>query len=463
MSKYRILALILISFGLLAGYFCWSSEVDEDSRFYRPFKLGLDIKGGSHLIYEADTSVVDSEEISDAMISLREVLERRINVFGVAEPLVQTERVGVGAEASHRLVIELPGVTDIDEALKMINQTPLLEFKIEDPDKRDEFLDFFEELNVKMEAGEWQEAEALADSRGFTEEEMYLATDLTGRYLRRADLSFANQALSGPSVTLEFDSEGAEIFANLTQDHIDETIGIFLDGELISAPVVRDEIRDGKAEITGQFTVEEARELVRNLNLGALPVPIELISIQTIGATLGETVLEQGIKAALIGFILVIIFMIFYYRLPGLVASISLLIYVALVLSFFKLIPVTLTAASIAGFILSIGIAIDGNVLIFSRIKEEMKAGKKISEAVADGFSRAWLSIRDSNLSSIISAIILFWFGTSLIKGFALTFGLGIIISMFSAVVVSRTILLAISPKHKKPVSVFLFGSGFSR
>ncbi len=463
MTKYRLLALILIFFGLLAGYFCWSSEVNEDSRFYRPFKLGLDLKGGSHLIYEADISNIDSNEISDAVASLREVLERRINVFGVAEPLVQTERIGVGADASHRLVIELPGVTDIDEALKMISQTPLLEFKIEDPAKRDEFLNFFEELNVKIEAGQWEEAEALADERGFTEAEMYLATNLTGRYLKRADLSFSNQALSGPSVTLEFDSQGAQIFADLTKQHIGETIGIFLDGEIISAPVVRDEIRDGKAEITGQFTVDEARELVRNLNLGALPVPIELVSIQTIGATLGEAVLEQGIKAAIIGFILVIIFMILYYRLPGIVASISLLIYGAIVLSFFKLIPVTLTAASIAGFILSIGIAIDGNVLVFSRIKEEMKNSKKIREAVTDGFARTWPSIRDSNLSSIISAVILFWFGTSLIKGFALTFGLGIVVSLFSAVVVSRTILLAISPKHKTPISTFLFGSGFNR
>jgi len=221
--------------------------------------------------------------------------------------------------------------------------------------------------------------------------------------------------------------------------------------------VVREEIRDGRAEISGQFTLEEAKILARDLNLGALPVPIKLASTQVIGATLGQEAARRGMEAGMLGLFMVALFIVAWYRLPGLVAVVSLAMYVALMLAIFKLLPVTLTAAGIAGFILSIGIAIDANILIFERLREELADGKGLVEATKEGFARAWTSIRDSNLSSIISATILFWFGTSLIKGFALTLAIGIAVSMFTAITVTRTFLLAAGFRRQTGLTKFLF------
>ena len=236
-----------------------------------------------------------------------------------------------------------------------------------------------------------------------------------------------------------------------------------MDGQIISSPVIKDKITDGKAIISGGFTPDEAKALVRDLNYGALPVPIELISTQTIGASLGENAKTAGVKAGIVGFALIVAFLLLWYRLPGLVASLSLCIYIVLSLAVFKLIPVTFTAAGIAGFILSIGMAVDANVLIFERLKEELKKGKSVHDSLHEGFSRAWLSIRDSNISSMITAVILFWLGTSAIKGFALTLGLGVLISMFTAITVSRTFLFAIAPKESSPTKKFFFSNGFHR
>jgi len=227
--------------------------------------------------------------------------------------------------------------------------------------------------------------------------------------------------------------------------------------------VVREEIPNGQAVISGNFNPNEAKLLVGRLNSGALPVPISLISTQTIGATLGETAVNAGVKAAIIGFLLIALFLILWYRLPGLIAVLSLIIFITIILAFFKLLPVTLSAAGMAGFIISIGIAVDANVLIFERIKEELRSGRTIAEAVKLGFHRAWFSIRDSNISSLIAALILFWFGTSLIKGFALTLGMGVIISMFSAITISRIFLSAFVFVGEGKVARFLFSSGISR
>ncbi len=451
MMKYRLLALLLIVTGLLIGYFVYVSETETESGLFRPFRLGLDLSGGAHLVYRAETDQLEGVEVREVMSSLREVIERRVNVFGVSEPLVQAEQRGFGAEAEHRLIVELPGVADIDEALRLIDETPILEFKLLNPEAD---LDA-----VVLEDGTVTLENLDLDS-------LYVSTGLDGSLVRRAQVVFGSSAQGGlslPEVLVEFNQEGATLLRELTRDNVGEVLAIFLDGELKSSPVIRSVISDGQAVISGNFTIEEARTLVRDLNLGALPVPITLISTQTIGASLGDQVLDQGIYAGIIGLIIVSLFMVFWYRLPGLVAVLALSFYVVLMLTIFKLIPVTLTAAGIAGFILSIGIAVDANVLIFERIKEELRSGKKIRESIEDGFARAWPSIRDSNFSSIISAAILFWFGTSLIKGFALTFGLGVLFSMFTAIVITRTWLLALGAEHKKPWIVFLFGSGLNK
>lgn len=427
--KRRILALALLLLGVLAGYFIYSSET-PDAFFKRPFKLGLDLLGGSHLVYEADTSLLASEDVNAAMTSLREIIEKRVNVFGVSEPVVQTEQVGLGPEARHRLIVELPGVTDLEEAKAMIKAMPLLEFML-------------------VQGGETEDEEA-----------QFVPTGLTGRFLKRAQVEFNSRAIN-PSIGLEFNDEGGDLFAEITKNHVEEVLAIFLDGQLLSAPVIREEIRGGRAEISGDFTREEAKILVRNLNLGALPVPVQLISTQTIGPKLGEEMFTRGVLAGIWGLILVVVFMVVWYRLPGFLAVISLAIYIALVLSVFKLLPVTLTAAGIAGFILSIGLAVDANVLIFERVREELYRGDHITEALKEGFRRAWPSIRDANLTSIISAVVLFWFGSSLIKGFALTLIIGILISLFTAIVVTRTFLLALGMTRKTRLSRFLFGSGF--
>ena len=250
------------------------------------------------------------------------------------------------------------------------------------------------------------------------------------------------------------------MFSRITKENVGSQLAIFLDGQSISAPVIQEEIMGGTATISGNFTPESARELVKNLNFGALPVPIELISTETIGATLGEEAVTRGLLAGIIGFAVVALFMVLWYRLPGLIATVSLTLYVLLMLALFKLIPVVLTAAGIAGLVLSIGMAVDANVLVFERMKEELRSDKKLSQAVHDGFARAWLSIRDSNIASILSALVLFWFGTSLIKGFALVFGLGVLVSMLTALSITRTFLYALGKLSYTRLTKFLFGSG---
>ena len=436
MLKFRIFSVVLIVFVVLVLIFVQKTEL-EGSRF--PFHFGLDLKGGSHLVYQADTSGVEKGKISEAMSSLREVIERRVNVFGVSEPIVQVEKGGIIGGEEERLIVELPGVTDLKTAIDLIGKTPLLEFKL-----------FSEESEV----------DATVNEDGVVEAKMsFEDTGLTGSLLEKSTLAFDN-VTSQPLILLSFNEEGRELFAEITRNNVGRVLAIFLDGQIISDPVVREEIRDGNAQISGSFTPEEARQLVRDLNFGALPVPIELLSTQSIGASLGEKILQDGVKAGIWGLILVISFMILWYRLPGIVASIALLFYILIMLSLFKLIPVTLTAAGIAGFILSIGMAVDANVLIFERLKEELRSGKLLPEAIRSGTSRAWISIRDSNISSFLTAIVLFWFGSSLIKGFALVFGLGILVSMFTAITITRTFLLAVSSEKKNKTIEFLFGSG---
>jgi protein-export membrane protein SecD len=441
MFAKRYIAVLILVLAAVVGFFVYKTEVPGGNF---AFKLGLDLSGGSHLVYKADTSKVASGEINDALAALQTVIERRVNAFGVGEPVVQTQQGGALGGGEHRLIVELPGVTDVDQAVKMIGATPILEFKL---------------IKPGFEA-------STTDALGQTNPNAFVDTGLTGKLLSRASLVFANgtaQVAGTPTVRVDFNAEGAKLFAEITTANVGHQVAIFLDGVLVSAPVVQEKITDGTAIISGNFSAETARELVRNLNLGALPVPIELESTQTIGATLGDKALAAGAVAGVAGFIILSIFLILWYRLPGVVAVLSLVIYVAMMLALFKLIPVVLTAAGIAGLILSIGLAVDANVLIAERMKEELAEGKKADAAIKEGFSRAWLAIRDSNIAHIIAGVILFWFGTSLIKGFALVFGLGVIVSMLSAITISRSFLLALGLSEKSKVGHFLMRSGLKK
>jgi len=453
MWKKLILAIFILILGTGIGLFVYKSEprlnknFENEKSFFKnhPFRLGLDLSGGSHLIYKADVSGVQAGEVAESMDALRDVIERRVNLFGVSEPVVQVQGGGFISGGEEKLIVDLPGITDVEEANKMIGQTPLLEFKTEVPEGTPQKATVGEDGVVKVDASP-----------------KFVSTELTGRYLKKATLEF-DQNTREPRVNLQFDETGTELFAKITKENIGKMIAIYLDGAVVSSPVVREEIPNGQAFISGSFTPIEARLLVGRLNSGALPVPISLISKQTIGATLGDSAVHAGVKAAVLGFLLVALFLILWYRLPGIIATVSLSIFVVIMLALFKLLPVTLTAAGMAGFIISMGIAVDANVLIFERIKEELRAGRSIVDAVSAGFSRAWFSIRDSNTSSIITSIILFWFGTSLIKGFALTLGMGVLVSMFSAIIVTKIFLSVIKPKSDSRVARFLFSSGISK
>lgn len=464
--KTRLSALLVLILGGTVGYFVYTSEMSAENAF--PLHYGLDLSGGSHIVYEADVSAIAQREVDDAMESLRDVIERRVNLFGVSEPIVQTEKGSIfGAdEAAERLIVELPGVTDVDAAVEMIGQTPLLEFKLQ-KENAEAIWTARQEVFTMLTSGEEGE-QASEEVLALAEEEPYASTELTGRYLSRAQLAF-DQTTGQPLVSLTFTDEGAQLFADLTRENVGKVLAIYLDGAPISEPVIQSEILGGEAQITGSMNAQEAKTLVGRLNSGALPVPIHLISTQTIGPSLGEAVRDAGITAGMIGLLIVAVFLILWYRLPGVVAVVSLALYIMLMLTVFKLIPVTLTAAGIAGFILSIGMAVDGNVIIFERIKEELRRAHgdgdeevDLRAAMKEGFARAWTSIRDGNTTSIITAIILFWFGTSMVEGFALVFGIGVVLSMFSAITITRTLLLAIAPRMHRGIARFLFNTGFS-
>lgn len=433
-------------------------KVNFEKKF--DIRLGLDLQGGSHLIYQADFSKIGDSERADAISSVRDTIERRVNAFGVAEPVVQVS-------GSDKVVVELPGIKNINEAINQIGQTPFLEFKEQNPNP-----------TASIDA----EGKAVVDV-----DSQWKSTGLSGKQLAsaKADIQSGSQGSLGNAyvVRLKFNDEGKKLFSEITQRNINKPIAIFLDGQILSAPTVQTAITDGEAVITGQFTAQDAKQLALRLNSGALPVPIKLISQENIGASLGKESVAKSIVAGLIGLLLVGLFMVLYYRLPGLLAVVALLVYSLLTFAIFKvgispaavflvglffflgltvngkwgilafisyislmlmgaLAPVTLTLAGIAGFILSIGMAVDANILIFERLKEEIRAGKEVHRAIDDGFSRAWLSIRDSNVSSLITVVILYM-GTNnpSVKGFALTLGIGIVISMFTAISITRTFL----------------------
>jgi protein-export membrane protein SecD len=548
-NKYQLIVILILA------VFCALIAYPKDlpvgtplEKFWNQtkYKLGLDLQGGTHLIYQADTSKIDAQDRSSAVEGVRDVIERRVNAFGVSEPVVQTNMVG----GEYRVIVELAGIKDVKQAIDMIGETPLLEFKEQDANysatltaeeqkeiddynktakekaqdvlrqvlaapakfnqlatkysedagsqnqggelgwaKQGQFVKEFEEeiFNVlksgqtssrlvqtnygyhiikkieergEGEAREVSSAHILIKTKSAEEviksKDAWKNTELSGRHLSRASLQF-DQQTGEPQVSLEFNEDGKKLFAEITERNVGKPVAIFLDGTPISVPTVNEPIREGKAVITGRFDIKEAKQLVENLSAGALPVPITLLSQQTVGASLGKESLQKSLWAGVIGIIAVAIFMLLFYRLPGLMAVLALVVYILLNLAIFQIFNITLSLASIAGFILSIGMAVDANVLIFERTKEEIKAGRELNNAVIEGFKRAWTSIRDSNISSLITCLILYWIGSSVVKGFALTLFIGVVTSMFSAITVTRTLMKFIMGNWLKE-KTWLFG-----
>ncbi|MDP2650556.1 MAG: protein translocase subunit SecD [bacterium] len=373
-----------------------------------PWRLGLDLIGGSSVVYQVDLAGIPAGERDEAVNGLKGVIEKRVNLFGVAEPKVVVAKKG----DSYQLLVDLAGVRDVEGAISQIGATPLLDFReeVKDNDRVD-----------------------------------YRPTELTGRYLTKATLGFDD--LNRPLVNFEFNEQGTELFRQITARNVGKPVAIFVDNGLLSDPIVQQEI-NGPAQITfGTNTsqdqvLKEAKTLVERFNAGALSAPIKQINQRTVSPTTAENALRKIIIAGLAGALIVILFMIVYYRRMGIFASLALVIYTFLTLALFKLIPnFTLTLAGIAGFILSIGMAVDANILIFERTREELKKGMAKAAAIEEGFRRAWPSIRDSNVSTLITTLILYYLTSSFVKGFALTLGLGVLTSMFSAIFVTRTML----------------------
>ncbi|EKD58894.1 MAG: hypothetical protein ACD_56C00035G0008 [uncultured bacterium] len=518
----------IVVLALFAGLVSYPQSVSKVPALYdvlNKFKinLGLDLQGGSHLEYKADVSGIDQSKVGEALEGVQDVIERRINAFGVGEPLVYTTKSG----DENRVVIEIPGIKDIEQAKQQIKGTPLLEFKEEgvDPqiqqmldsqnqqskEKAAQLLDQikkggnFEELAKEnsQDSGSKEKGGDLdfvkkgtfvpefdqvlfeknlkpgeihpelvesdfgwhiikfVESRGEGEDKevhsahillpktsldqypelKYKGTGLTGKNLKNATVTFQSQGLGEPQISLQFDDEGTKLFSELTKANLGKTIAILLDGSIISAPTVQSEITNGEAVITGNFALEEAKELVQKLNTGALPVPLTLVSQQSVEASLGQDSLNKSLIAGAIGLGAVIVFMLIFYRFLGLVASLALLIYTALMITIFKFTGITLTLSGIAGFVLSIGMAVDANILIFERTKEEIRNGRTIANSLEEGFKRAWTSIRDGNVSSLLTAGILYLMGTGFVKGFAASLFIGVVVSMFTAVVITRTML----------------------
>ncbi len=485
---------------------------------------GLDLQGGIHLEYAADLSNIESAKQTEALQAAEAVIERRVNAFGVGEPLVQLATAG----EEKRIIVELPGIKNIEEAKSLIKETPFLEFReqagdevkkqveefnanakkeaedilarvkagddfatlakamSEDPGSKDNggdldfvkkgtFVPEFDEtvfsddlkpgevkdsiietdygyhiikkLEVRGEGDdkEVRAAHILRLKQSLQNDPLlaYQPTGLSGKHLKSASITYQQQGLGSPQIQLQFDAEGTALFAEITKRNIGKPVAIFLDNELLQAPTIQTEIPNGQAVITGDYTVAEATAQVKRLNEGALPVPIELVGQQSVDASLGQVALDQSLKAGFIGLLAVAVFMIIFYRFLGVIAVFALLLYSAMLLALFKLsvltpFPITVTLSGIAGFILSIGIAVDANVLIFERTREELSFGKGAIKSIKEGFRRAWPSIRDGHVSTLLTTFILVGLGTGFVKGFAIILALGVLLSLFTAVVLVR-------------------------
>ncbi len=392
------------------------------------YKLGLDLQGGTQLTYKVDMKGIKKEAQADAFASARDVIERRINYLGVSEPSIQTIKLA----NEYRIVVELPGMSNVSQAIDLIGQTAQLTF-----------WEGGKEKPSKTPTGDIL-SYTLSQAIGAKA----IPTQLTGKDLRKATVVF-DKTTSKPQVQIQFTGLGTKYFDEITKRNVGKVVAIALDNQVISAPVVQTEIANGTAVISGNFTSDNAKNLSIALNAGALPAPLNVIAQSSVGPSLGIDSLHKSMFAAIIGFLSIIFFMTYIYRKEGVIACVALAMYTVITLFVYKLIPVTLTLAGIAGFILSIGMAVDANILIFERMKEELRRGKPRGIAMKNGFARAWTSIRDSNITSIITCIILFYFGSGIVRGFALTLFLGIVISMFSAITITRNLLIVFDSKEK--------------
>jgi preprotein translocase subunit SecD len=419
-------------------------------------RLGLDLQGGSQLTIQVRPSEDVRTITPEVMEAVQSVVRNRVDGLGVAEPIVQT----VGDD---RILVQLPGISDPEQAERVLGGTAQLDFRkeVRNPElnaevnvRRQELSDLLlKQVNLEQEGN----AEAIEANKAAIAQKQEQINELSGRLYERTGLTGKNLEYADPqpaqagnlwNVGLEFDAEGGRLFAELTKElaGTGRTLGIFLDDRLISSPVVGAEfaetgITGGRAVIQGRFTAQEANDLAVQLRGGALPVPVEIVENRTVGATLGRDSIDRSIYAGIGGLVLVLIFMAVYYRLPGVIADIALTIYAVLTLASFALLGVTLTLPGIAGFILSIGMAVDANVLIFERTREELRSGKSLYRSVESGFYRAFSSILDSNVTTLIACGALFWFGAGLVRGFALTLAIGVLVSMFTAITCSRSLM----------------------
>ncbi|MGD8634056.1 MAG: protein translocase subunit SecD [Anaerolineales bacterium] len=433
---------------------------------------GLDLQGGLRVLLEADLPP-ETDVTNEQMQTARDIIENRVNGLGLTEPLIQIA-------GGRRILVELPGVGEPEQAVEIIKKTGLLEFiQMTRADLTTISSGQPVETDFKTATGLKESSTPIpgtgvptqtGESNSTTESELITPpstppgkvfhTVLTGAEL--TNVGVLKDKLGKIQVSIEFNDEGSTIFTDYTSKHVGEPLGIVFDKHLISAPIINSAISQGKAVIEGNFTPESAKNLAVQLRYGSLPVPLKIIESKTVGPTLGQDSLDRSTRAGAIGMLLVVVFMLFYYRLPGLVADLALLVYATITFALFKLIPVTLTLPGIAGFVLSLGVAVDANILIFERMKEELRNDKPLYRAIDLGFSRAWPSIRDSNLSTLITCAILYWFGSafgaSIVKGFSLTLALGVMVSLFTAITVTRSFLHLVLDTIQQAEHPRLFG-----
>ncbi|MCH7951284.1 protein translocase subunit SecD [Patescibacteria group bacterium] len=396
-------------------------------------RQGLDLKGGSHLVFEADMRGIEEADREDSIKGAKEVIARRVDLYGVSEPLIQTSKT----EDTYRIIVELPGVKNTQEAIELIGQTAQLDFR--------------------QEPTQLEEDEATDSAQQQISILDYQPTGLSGRDLAKAQVQFAQTQTGQPVVALVFTDEGKEKFGEITTRNVGKRVAIFLDEMLLTAPVVQQAITSGEAVISGDFTLEEAKNLAIQLNAGALPVPIKVVEERTVGATLGQDSVHKSLQAGVIGLSLVMLFMVANYGWLGVIADLALIVYGLLTLTIYKLIPVTVSLPGLAGFILSVGMAVDANILIFERMKEEERSGKPWRTAMELGFGRAWDSIKDANVATLMTAFVLlnpfewaFLPTSGMARGFALTLGIGVLIGLFTGVIVTRTFLRVLYARKEK-------------